>query len=77
MRQARRVKFCVAILLAKLITNVIIGVQTRNAMFLVMYVCMLSQKFMKLFERTKNRRDYRFAPFCRELRVLEGLYFRF
>ena len=71
MREARHVKSCEARLLAKLITNVSSGVQTETAMFVCMYiyiyvcVCMLSQKFMTLFERTKNRREFRFAPFCR------------
>ena len=68
-REARRVKSCEARLLAKLISNVSTGVQTKTAMFVDiyvdMYVCMLSRKFMTLFERTKNRRELRFAPFCR------------
>ena len=46
-------KSCEARLLAKLITNVSTGVQTRAAMFVDMYVCMLSQKFMTLFERNR------------------------
>ena len=60
-REARRVKSCEARLLAKLITNAGTGVETKTAMS----VCMLSLKFMTLFERTKDRRELRFAPFCR------------
>merc|ERR1712030_34938 len=37
-----------------------------------------SKKFMTLFERTKRRRELRFAAFCKYmLRVTEVLYFRF
>ena len=41
------------------------GFNFKMRCFICVCVCMLSQKFMTLFERTKNRREFRFAPFCR------------